>query len=152
MKRWKVDPAMTRGSKKNFKEKENADLKQVAKKRNKTTMKLRKNRAFMKTKKRTKESKKEGKEKKPKLKTVPVLKSGELTAANFRRHQEGRDNIIACMKELDQLDINAFPNAPCFTDEGVCRLKFDGANTIKWGDLLKMSPKVFESLSLAFTL
>ena len=79
--------------------------------------------------------------------TVPVEEE-ELGDASIRRTQQGRDNIKKIMKNLFELDKAVFPNAPAFDTLGRCRLKFQGADSYLWPDLLEASGRTFECMYL----
>lgn len=82
---------------------------------------------------------------KPSKPSVPVE---EHSDKSIRRNHAGRAVIRELLDDLKALDSEAFPQAPAFDDEGRCRMKFEGAESIKWQDLADMAPAAFESMHL----
>lgn len=151
MRKWKVAPPMTRGSHatstedilgapKRGRKKKTKVLKEKSRKIH--TKKAKKKLRRTKAKKSAEETMMESK--KPKVHT-------ELTEASFRRNRDGRAAVMLAMQELYELDNHENPNYPCFNDLGFCRLKFDGAEKLKWEDMLDASPKALECMHLGFS-
>lgn len=79
--------------------------------------------------------------------TVPT---SDFCDASFRRTLHGRDNILSFMKILHNLDGQAFQLNPTFSVAGTCRMKFPGAESITWQDILDGSPAAIETMQLDY--
>ena len=94
-------------------------------------------------------SKKKNEGKKAEVKkSKPVIPVSEWDDSCIRRTKAGRSAIIELLRGLFQLDEVVFPDAPAFEPDGTCRLKFEGAQELKWEELLAASPEAFETLYL----
>ena len=149
MTKWRVAPTMTRGSKACYqdqvkKAKVHFSAMQVRKKMNAAKAK--------KVKKDKSKQKKEKKEKKAKPSKQKVSLPAKVGPESIRRTSEGRSVIRAIMKELYDLDCQSFPQEPCFNAEGFCRVKFDGANTLEWSEMLDNAPACLECVCLCCSL
>ena len=138
MKKWRVGPTMTRGSKAVTSVKGVLSQKMPAPKMKK-----------VKVTKMLKPRKKKEKTEKP---VVATVDPGAWSEISFRRTPQGREAIKSVMLELWEQDKAAHPHSPVFDDSGRCRMKFQGASNFKWEEILEASGKCMEQLYLAFHL
>ena len=128
MRRWQVQPTMTRGAK--AAAKKFAEMKEVKPKaKSGPTSKVRKHR----TKKDAKISQ-----------VMPLL--DEENPSMFRRTPQGRERIRMMMEDLLKLDQKVFPKSPVFDEEGTCRMKFQGADMYNWSGVLDNAGGAFEHM------
>lgn len=138
--RWRVAPTMVRGSK-------SASSEAISKGQiHFSAMQFRRG-----SKKNGKKNakKKTSKDKKKKTKQPKhALPEKELSASSLRRTTAGRAAIVSLVKRLNELDCEKNPGNPCFDDGGFCQIKFDGADTLQWEDMLQKAPDAFEEMQL----
>ena len=138
MKQWKVAPTMTRGAKGRSLKQAMARRAQKARKALTNPKKKRKLRRAQQTSKKSE-----------KKKSAPVhLDTEDVSEATFRRTAQGREAIRAQILELNELDRNAFPKAPAFSPQGMCKLKFQGAEKFTWDDVLRNAAPAIEHMHL----
>ena len=118
LQRWHVGPPMTRGSK---------------------TVS-----AAAKPKPKPKANHVKGKAKKEK----PTVEEQELKETDIKRSKAGRKVIEDIMCGLLELDDKTFPLVPAFdyNNNGKCRLKFEGADTLTWEVIKESAPECFECM------
>lgn len=129
MRRWQVQPTMTRGAKAAAKK---LEIKAVKPKSKPGPLKpaVKKHRI-----------------KEKKLKPVITCQdSVEITASMFRRTPQGRERIKMTMEDLLKLDQKAFPKCPVFDEEGTCRMKFQGSDRFNWAGVLDNAGSAFEHM------
>ena len=136
---------MTRGAQRDYQE--DVQRKAAAMQRSKAKKVSFKSKVSKK-KVKTKKSKKEKKQEKMAKKASAAPHDGALTEESFRRNDEGRQCILDFMTQLHSLDEKRFGSTPAFSIDGSCGMKFEGASKLKWDDMLKASPDVFESMRL----
>ena len=156
LKKWRVAPTMTRGSRAAYKDqieraKAHMGTMQVKMQKKLKAKKdsVKKNQKAEKKAEKKKLKKQEKKEAKAKSKLAD-LSTEDLSAAHFRRTSAGRAAIKLLMTELHALDCKQFGQSPCFDGSGHCRLKMDGASTVTWDEIHATSPAVMESMRHAF--
>lgn len=88
------------------------------------------------------------KEKQTKPKKKVTVPTSDFCDASFRRTLHGRDNILSFMKILHDLDGQVFPLSPTFAVAGTCRMKFPGAESITWQEILDGSSAAIEAMQL----
>ena len=147
MRKWRVQPTMTRGA--NSVKTKPTHVKSfvgvdVKKKR----------RRGMKVKKELKEKK----EKKKKKKHIPanstkdnvqeIKAADDIEEKDIRRGPGGQANIRILVQDLYDTDRQLFPKNPCFDEHGKCRMSFQGASLRTWEEILDASPATMESMYL----
>ena len=136
LKRWQVQPPMTRGAK----AAQTSDNKDTGKPS--TTAKPK-----QKTGKPINLHVKQARAQK-KANSKPKIAVADLSASSIRRTTEGRDAVKTVMNALMEVDDEIFSQAPSFDTEGNCRLKFENASDFTREKLLENAPGCFEDLYL----
>lgn len=70
----------------------------------------------------------------------------EPNESHFKRNQAGRKCIVRMLQILYNLDASAFPAAPAFDADGVCRLKTESAHGKVWSELRESGPRCIETM------
>ena len=153
VKRWRVQPTMVRGWKKT-----NAVPLHVGKgiksklRRSKRVAQSRKAKGS-KTQKEQKEQKEDGNasqtQNKKKSGHIPQVKTAaDVTADDIRRSVDGHEAIRMVVQDIYEIDLKSFPSNPVFDAQGRCRMKFEGASSYTWSEVLQASPEAFEAMHL----
>lgn len=136
LKRWSVQPTMTRGARK--------VAQKVAQKINAKKLKSKNVKKGLKLK--CKKARKAKKKSQPKVVKLDV---SEISPASFRRTIEGRGNVTYMLRQIVELDEKAFPLAPAWGPTGTLRMKFEGADQFQLEKVLEAAPKAIEYMFLA---
>eukprot|EP00434_Breviolum_minutum_P014747 symbB.v1.2.013002.t1/scaffold912.1/size152940/8 len=147
---WSVGPTMVRGAKPKATAGPEKEIEAPKKKRRRFGIRrlISKQPDGKKTKKKPKRSKRRN--------AGQVVDSGsdvedsalpiEPNASHFKRTQAGRKCIVRMLQILYNLDASAFPAAPAFDADGVCRLKTESAHGKVWSELRESGPSCIESM------
>jgi len=149
VKRWRVQPTMVRGWKKT-----NSIPLHVGKGCIKSKLKrgTHASKKGLKSKKETQdEDETLSKTKKKKADShIPQVKTAsDVTADDIRRSVDGHEAIKLVFQEIYEIDAKTFPSNPVFDSQGCCRLKFEGASSFTWSEVLKASPLALEAMHLS---
>eukprot|EP00435_Cladocopium_sp_Y103_P032820 s4175_g8.t1 len=131
MKQWRVGPTMTRGSNKALDELPAPPKPDVKKRKAKAAAKP--------------AATKESKEKKPK-KAEPAISLDMGPDAFARKHPSRPQACKDFLEELLRIDKAAFHGVPLFNAEGVCRMKFDGAEKVTLSEVSRLAPNALEHM------
>lgn len=126
IKKWRVQPTMTRGAK------------AMSSKRAPFKLNLPKSKAKAKPKQKGKGKKKASHDE--------VLAPEDFKCQDFTRNEQGHITIRACVSDLYSVDQKIFPTIPLFNAEKKCRMKFEGAMNHTWPEILDIVPYAFEHM------
>ena len=146
VKRWRVQPTMVRGWKKVHAMPLSMGKGSVKAKLKKATKVAKK---VLKTKKANEDEsdpKKKKKASEPKSHIPEVKSAGDVTEDDIRRNADGHQAIKLLLQEIYEIDGKCFPSNPVFDSQGCCRLKFEGASSYTWSEVLEASPLALEAM------